>query len=192
MAFVDIYNTDKKYRTILLDPPWMEQGGGKIKRGADRHYPLMKTSDIAKLPISDLADEEGAHIYLWVTNNFLKDGLYLLDYWGFDYVTMITWMKDRFGLGQYYRGITEHCLFGVTKKRLPYKIIDGKRQQGVTGFYEAKREHSQKPERMYELIEKVSYSPRIELFARLPKEGYDCWGNDPNITGDSNDAPRRD
>lgn len=192
MAFVDIYNTDKKYRTILLDPPWMEQGGGKIKRGADRHYPLMKTPDIAKLPISDLADEEGAHIYLWVTNNFLKDGLYLLDYWGFDYVTMITWMKDRFDLGQYYRGITEHCLFGVTKKRLPYKIIDGKRQQGVTGFYEAKREHSQKPERMYELIDKVSYSPRIELFARLPKEGYDCWGNDLNITGDSNDAPRRD
>ena len=192
MAFVDIYNTDKKYRTILLDPPWMEQGGGKIKRGADRHYPLMKTPDIAKLPISDLADEEGAHIYLWVTNNFLKDGLYLLEYRGFDYVTMITWMKDRFDLGQYYRGITEHCLFGVTKKRLPYKIIDGKRQQGVTGFYEAKREHSQKPERMYELIDKVSYSPRIELFARLPKEGYDCWGNDLNITGDSNDAPRRD
>ena len=119
---IDIYNTDKKYKTIYMDPPWMESGGGKIKRGADRHYPLMKTEDIAKLPIKELADPDGCHVYMWVTNNFLKDGLWLLERWGFEYITIITWTKDKIGLGQYYRGLTEHCIFARTKKKLPYKL----------------------------------------------------------------------
>ena len=176
---IDIYNTDRKYKTIYMDPPWAEQGGGKIKRGADRHYPLMKTKDIAKLPIKELADPEGCHLYLWVTNNFLKDGLWLLEQCGFEYVTTITWVKDRISLGQYFRGLSEHCLFATTKKRLPYKLDDnGKRCQGVTAFTELKREHSRKPEKMREMIERVSYSPRIELFAREAFEGWDCWGNE--------------
>lgn len=68
--YVDIFNTQKRYKTIYLDPPWYEKGGGKIKRGADRHYQLMKTEDILKLPIKKLADDNGCHLYLWVTNNF--------------------------------------------------------------------------------------------------------------------------
>ena len=175
---VDIFATDKKYKTIYLDPPWEEKGGGKIKRGADKHYPVLKTKDMAKLPVRELADADGCHIYMWVTNNFLQDGLWLLKQWGFQYVMIITWQKDRIGLGQYYRGITEHCLFASTKKRLPYKISDGKRQQGVTGFYEAKTIHSRKPIKMREMIEKVSYGPRIELFARQHTDGWDCWGNE--------------
>lgn len=176
--FVDIMNTDNKYKTIYIDPPWMERGGGKIKRGADRHYPLMKTSDIAKLPIKNLADENGCHLYMWTTNNFIKDAFCLLDEWGFEYITLITWNKDRMGLGQYFRGLTEHCIFACTSKRLPYKTIDGKRQQGVTGFYEAKTIHSRKPIAMREMIEKVSYSPKIEIFARQSLDGWDCWGNE--------------
>ena len=123
---------NKKYSVILADPPWMERGGGKIKRGADRHYTLMKTKDIMALPVKDIA-ENNAHLYLWVTNNFLKSGLVIMEAWGFDYKTMITWVKDRIGLGQYFRGMTEHCLFGV-RGFLPYKILDGKRQQGRTAF----------------------------------------------------------
>lgn len=175
---VDIFSTEKRYKTIYLDPPWMESGGGKIKRGADKHYSLMKTKDIAALPIQRLADESGCHLYMWVTNNFLLDAFELLKSWGFVYVTIITWNKDKIGLGQYFRGITEHCIFASTKKRLPYKIIDGKRQQGITGFYEAKTIHSRKPEKMREMIEKVSYEPRIELFARETFPGWDCWGNE--------------
>ena len=113
-----------------------------------------------------------------MTNNFLEKGLALLKKWGFEYVTTITWIKDRFGLGQYYRGITEHCLFATTKKRLPYKVIDGKRAQGVTGFCEPKTIHSRKPFRMRKMIELVSYAPRIELFAREEFDGWDCWGNE--------------
>lgn len=175
---IDIFSTDRKYRTIYLDPPWMERGGGKIKRGADAHYPLMKTSDIAKLPIKSLADQDGCHLYMWVTNNFLEDGLKLVKEWGFEYITIITWNKDKIGLGQYYRGLTEHCIFASTKKRLPYKRVDGKRCQGVTGFYESKTIHSRKPQKMRQMIEAVSYEPRIELFARQYADGWDCWGNE--------------
>ena len=175
---VDIFNTETKYKTIYLDPPWEEKGGGKIKRGADAHYNLMSLADIEALPIPKLADENGCHLYMWVTNNFLEKAFTLLKKWKFEYITLITWQKDRFGLGQYYRGITEHCIFASTKKRLPYKSINGKRAQGVTGFYEPKTIHSRKPMKRREMIEKVSYKPRIELFAREQFDGWDCWGNE--------------
>ena len=165
-----------KFKTIYADPPWNESGGGKIKRGADRHYPLMKTKDIMALPIQDIADEN-CHLYLWVTNNFLGDGLKVMEAWGFRYITIITWVKDRIGLGQYYRGITEQCLFGV-KGNLPYKIIDGKRQQGVTTISAPKTKHSQKPIEMRSMIEKVSYAPYIELFAREEFKNWHSWGNE--------------
>lgn len=167
-----------EYRTIYIDPPWNERGGGKIKRGADRHYPLMSLSEIKSLPIGDIAHPNGCHLYMWVTNNFLPQGLECLKAWGFDYVTTITWMKDRIGLGQYFRGITEHCIFATTSKRLPYKVIDGKRAQGKTGFYAPKREHSRKPDEMRDMIEAVSYEPRAEIFARSHFHGWDCYGNE--------------
>lgn len=166
-----------KYKTIYADPPWYERGAGKVKRGADRHYPLMKTEDIMALPVQELVDPDGCHLYLWTTNNFLPDALRVVKAWGFEYVTIITWTKDRQGLGQYFRGLTEHCIFARTKKKLPFKLEDGKRRQGVTGFYAAKGRHSAKPDEMRAMIEKVSYGPRVELFAREPHAGWDVWGN---------------
>ena len=71
-----------KFKTILADPPWPESGGGKVKRGADKHYGLMKVRDIAYLPVHALIHPDGCHLYLWVTNNFLHDGLHVLDEWG--------------------------------------------------------------------------------------------------------------
>lgn len=172
----------KKYQIIYADPPWNETGGGKIKRGADRHYPLMKTKDIIALPVNKIATQN-AHLYLWVTNNFLIDGLKVMEAWDFKYKTMITWAKDRIGLGQYFRGQTEHCLFGV-RGMLPYKIVDGKRQQGVTVFHAPRTKHSEKPSEMREMIEKVSGRDgfnRIELFARTgDSKGWDVWGNEVN------------
>lgn len=168
---------DKKYKTIYADPPWPERGGGKIKRGADRHYALMSIKEITALPVEDLAEPDGCHLYLWATNNFLEQAYAVCRGWGFRPVTLITWAKDRIGLGQYFRGQTEHCIFAV-RGTLPYKILDGKRQQGTTLIQEPKREHSRKPEKMREYIEKVSYAPRIELFAREKFDGWDCWGNE--------------
>jgi len=151
-------------------------GGGRLKRGADRHYPLMKTKDIMALPVRMIADDN-CHLYLWATNNHLQDAFSVMGAWGFEYKTMITWLKDKKGLGQYFRGKTEHCLFGV-RGNLPYKTMDGKRCQGVTGFFAPRREHSRKPEEMRAMIELVSYEPRIELFARERFDGWDCWGNE--------------
>ena len=171
---------DKKYKTIYADPAWSEVGGGRIKRGADKHYSVMKTKDI--IVMKDLVgkvSDDNCHLYLWVTNNFMKDGLDVMKEWGFRYVTMITWAKDRFGLGQYFRGQTEHCLFGV-KGRLPYKIIDGKRQQSTTLIIAKRQKHSKKPNEMYEYIEKVSYGNYLELFARNKRDGWDSWGNETN------------
>lgn len=164
-----------QYTTIYADPPWLERGGGKIRRGADRHYPLMSTVEIMSLPVADLAAPD-AHLYLWVTNNFLPDGLAVMRAWGFEYKTMITWVKDRIGLGQYFRGITEHCLFGV-RGHLLYKITEGKRQQGVTSFLAPRTIHSKKPDEMRRMIEAVSYGPYLELFAREIPPGWDVWGN---------------
>ena len=167
----------KKYQIIYADPPWAEYGGGQIKRGADRHYPLMKTEEICALKIPA---DKNAHLYLWVTNNKLEDGLRVVRAWGFEYKTCITWMKDRFGLGQYYRGITEHCLFAV-RGMLPYKTVDGKRAQGTTSFIAPRTEHSAKPEKMRELINLVSYVAgynRLEIFARKKIEGWDVLGNE--------------
>ncbi len=170
-----------KYQILYADPPWPESGGGaKYKRGADRHYKLMRVEDIAALPVAEELADENAHLYLWTTNNFLPAALDVMKAWGFRYVTMITWVKDRMGLGQYFRGLTEHCLFGV-RGNLPYLIKDGKRAQGKTAFYAPKREHSRKPDEMRTMIEHVSGTadrPKIELFARERVPGWDAWGDE--------------
>lgn len=168
-------STERSYKTIYADPPWPEVGGGKIKRGADRHYPIMKVPEIAAL---NVPSDENAHLYLWVTNNFLPSGLEVMQAWGFRYVTMITWVKDRIGLGQYYRGATEHCLFGV-KGRLPYREKPGGgRLQGITVIHAPRSVHSRKPREMRDMIEKVSHPPYLEMFAREAPEGWDVWGNE--------------
>lgn len=136
----------------------------------------MKIRDIVALPVESLA-EENAHLYLWVTNNYLPQGFKVMWAWGFVYKTIVTWGKDKVGLGQYFRGKSEHCLFG-TKGRLPYKTKNGKRQQGVTFFYSPRLAHSEKPEIMRRMIEKVSYSPYLELFARRTAPGWDAWGDE--------------
>lgn len=220
------------YQALMFDPPWLERGGGQIKRGADRHYELMKTDAIAALPVWAWA-APNAHLYLWVTNNFLQDGLRVMKTWGFEYVTKIDWFKcgvddltpedieravirelgtyigtdltaidvpqiarrvaatlareqaaiadaddvAQVGLGQYFRGVTESCLFGV-RGSLPYRIDDltGKRAQGRTGFHATRGEHSAKPEPFRKVVERVSAGPYLEGFARRSAPGWDAWG----------------
>ena len=164
------------YQTILADPPWAEVGGGKICRGAQGHYSLMKQKDLLELAsqVKRVTAPE-AHLYLWVTNTFLEDGLELAKAWGFEYKTLITWGKDRFGIGQYFRGQTEQCIFAV-KGVLPYKVEEGKRQQGRTLITAPRMEHSSKPLEMRTMIERVSYGPRLELFGRKVPAEWDAIG----------------
>jgi N6-adenosine-specific RNA methylase IME4 len=168
---------DKKYRTIYADPPWNEVGGGKIKRGADRHYSLMKTADIKMLPVQDIADDE-CWLYMWVTNNYLKDGLDVMEHWGFRYITNIVWAKTSFGLGYYFRGQHEICLFGVQGKLKPQVRNES------TLILKPKDKHSKKPTEFYDKIENVSHGPYIELFARDTRDGWDSWGNEVETNND--------
>lgn len=162
----------KAYRTILIDPPWDEQGSGRIKRGADRHYPLLKSGEIVSTirEAEVFHPDENSHLYLWVTNNHLQDGLLVLRAIGYRYVTNLVWVKDSIGLGQYFRGQHELLLFGV-RGRAPL------RTRSISTLIRAKkRKHSRKPDQAYAIAESVSYPPRLEMFARTRREGWDAWG----------------
>lgn len=166
-----------QYKTILADPPWEEKGGGQIKRGADRHYKVMKTAEIMRLPVGSLCHPDGAHLYLWATNNFMEDAYLVVRAWGFTPLDQITWKKDRQGLGQYLRGITEHVIFAV-RGALPFKCDEnGKRMQGTTFIEAPRKRHSEKPPNLYRTAERVSYPLRIELFARAVRPGWHVWGD---------------
>lgn len=172
-----------EYPTILADPPWKESGGGRIKRGADRHYPLLPTHDIPKVMMLSgvWSPADNAHLYLWATNNFLPDALRVMADLAFRYVTNIAWVKDRAGLGQYFRGHHELLLFGVRGDG--YEVRTDRRDLSTFmdegGFVEAPRgEHSAKPECFRELIEARSHGPYLEMFARSGRDGWDSWGNE--------------
>lgn len=168
------------YATILADPPWMERGGGKIKRGADRHYGLLHEHQIieAILGCSLWKPDSNAHLYLWVTNNHLPSGLRVMDALGFRYVTNAVWVKDRPGLGQYFRGQHELLLFGV-RKFAPTVTTHRTERRDLRSVVHAPRDkHSAKPLSFYELIEARSDGPYLELFARSRREGWVAWGNE--------------
>lgn len=157
----------------MCDPPWHEHGGGKIKRGADRHYELLKMDEIIDV-ISNCAywnpHPDGCHLFLWVTNNFLEDGLLVMRELGFRYVTNRCWAKDRIGLGYYFRGQHELCLFGVMGK-LPPLV------RNISSLIvEPKTIHSRKPQSFFDDLERGTHEPRLEMFAREKRDGWIQWG----------------
>lgn len=157
------------FRTILADPPWDVQQQGT--RSPDRYYPLMTIERIAALRVDKLCAPD-AHLWLWVTNASLHAGQLVMESWGFTYRSCLTWIKPRFGLGQYLRNQTEHLLLG-TKGTAPVLF----RGQG-TWFYAPVQEHSHKPEEQYAIIERCSPGPYLELFARRKRPGWSVWGNE--------------
>jgi N6-adenosine-specific RNA methylase IME4 len=163
----------EKYGTILADPPWWTPGGGQSKRGSDRHYPLMRDKAIMDLPVGELA-ADNAHLYLWVVNSKLPVGFDVMKAWGFRYINVITWTKEFPGIGRYFRGQTEQCLFGV-RGMVPFKNYG---EQPSTWFRHPNTEkHSKKPDKFYDLIDSVSTGPYLELFARRHRPGWHVWGN---------------
>lgn len=156
--------------TILANPPWdcLQVGGN---RGAVHQYELLPVEEIARLPVSGLA-AANAHLWLWVTNASLFAGAAVMEAWGFTYRSILTWVKPRFGMGQYLRTQTEHLLLG-TRGRAPVLF----RGQG-SWFYAPVQEHSHKPEEQYAIIERLSPGPYLELFARRPRLGWEVWGNE--------------
>jgi len=173
----------RKFGTLLADPPWRFQNRtGKIAPEHRRltRYETMATESICALPVADLA-REPAHLYLWVPNALLADGLEVMRRWGFEYKANIVWHKvrkdggsDGRGVGFYFRNVTELLLFGVRGKNS--RTLGPGRSQ-VNMIQTRKREHSRKPDEQYELIESCSNGPYLELFARGARPGWTFWGN---------------
>ncbi len=168
----EIVAPETRFVTIVLDPPWDwgDEGDADQFGRARPTYHTMGIDEVRALPVGDLA-ADNAHLYLWITNRSLPKGFDLLEAWGFRYVTMLTWCKPHFGMGNYYRGSTEQVLFGVRGSL-------GLLRHDVGTWFEAPRgdKHSAKPIAFYEMVETCSPGPWLEMFARSERPGWRAWG----------------
>lgn len=170
------------YGTILADPPWrFDNRSGKVAPEHKRlsRYETLSLEEIEQIPVSFVAGEK-SHLYLWVPNALLQEGLEVMKAWGFQYKTNIVWHKirkdggpDGRGVGFYFRNTTELVLFGI---RGSIRTLDPGRSQ-VNIIRTQKQEHSRKPEVLYEIIEKCSNGPFLEIFARGKRKGWDVYGD---------------
>ncbi len=174
---------DGGFKTVLADPPWRFQNRtGKVApehRRLDR-YSTLDLQTICDLPVEDVT-AKNAHLYLWVPNALLKDGIQVMESWGFRYVSNLVWAKrrkdggpDGRGVGFYFRNVTELILFGV---RGSMRTLAPARSQ-VNMIETRKREHSRKPDEQYPLIEACSPGPYLEMFARQAMPGWTVWGDE--------------
>jgi len=173
----------RRFGAILADPPWQFQN--KTGKVAPEHrrlarYRTLSLDEIRALPV-DAAAAELAHLYLWVPNALLPEGLSVMQAWGFRYKSNLVWHKvrrdggsDGRGVGFYFRNVTEMVLFGV-RGRSARTLQAGRRQVNLLAT--RKREHSRKPDELYPIIEACSPAPFLELFARGTRPGWTAWGN---------------
>lgn len=178
----------RRFHTIVADPPWQFQN--KTGKVAPEHrrltrYATMTLDDICALPVASVAADP-AHLYLWVPNALLPDGLRVMAEWGFRYKSNIIWHKirkdggsDGRGVGFYFRNVTEILLFGVRGKNAR-TLAPGRRQ--VNMIQSRKREHSRKPDEQYEVFEQCSRGPFLEMFSRGTRPGWTVWGNQADTT----------
>jgi N6-adenosine-specific RNA methylase IME4 len=178
---------DKKYKTILVDPPWKygrSWDTGSIKSAFGKKYNVnsypmpykeMTTGEIASLDLPSLFDDN-CDVYLWATQKYLQDAFYVLDAWGLLYCQTLTWCKTPMGTGQggLFCPTTEFLILG-RKGRMP---LNKARHDSTWWNIKRTNKHSKKPEFFQDIIETVSDPPRIELFARRVRTGWDCWGDE--------------
>lgn len=179
LAFVG----EARYRTVLADPPWRFMNRtGKMAPEHKRlsRYSTMTLDDIYELPVATIAAEQ-SHLYLWVPNALLAEGLETMRRWGYIYKSNIVWFKKRKdggpdgrGVGFYFRNVTELVLFG-TRGKNNRTLLPGRTQTNIIAT--RKREHSRKPDELWDLMERCSPGPRLEMFARFYRNGWDQWGD---------------
>jgi len=173
------------YKTILADPPWRFQNRtGKMAPEHKRlnRYPTLLLDEIKEIPIH-LVASKNSHLYLWVPNALLKEGLEVMEAWGFKYKSNLIWHKirkdggpDGRGVGFYFRNTTEIILFGTRGSMRT--LQPGRRQVNI--IRTQKQEHSRKPDELYNIIESCSPGPYLEIFARGKREKWDVFGNQAN------------
>lgn len=158
------------FQVIVADPPWTYETGNNLP------YPTMSLEEIKKLPVPTIADGNSI-LWLWTTNAHLRVAFDVLDAWGFEYKALLTWVKDRMGTGEWLRGQTEHCLLAVRGHPV---FIHG---QHGTVLNAARREHSRKPEKFYDVVEAICPGSKLEMFARGKRDGWQAFGNDTDRFG---------
>ncbi len=172
------------WATLLIDPPWRLYENTKLYprdpnfRAKIWQYPTMEDQEVLHLPIGRIL-AENSQAWLWATNSHLYLAFRCLERWGLEFKTMVTWVKDKPGLGSWLRGQTEHLLLGIRgsprDKYATNNTFTGELLSTV--LFAERREHSRKPDAAYVLIEKVSVEPHLELFARRRRAGWHAWGN---------------
>jgi len=184
------------FATVVIDPPW--RYGDRLPgpgRGAEKHYPTLSQNELLWMTrLVDFNLATNAHVYIWTTNSFVPEAYELMEWFDAEHKTNITWVKVknghvaydreveayaldqsdvRMGMGHYWRGAAEHCLFGV-RGRLPAKV------HNLTNVVVSEQgKHSQKPRVFYDLVEQMSPGPYLEIFARdQGRLGWTAWGNE--------------
>ena len=160
------------YRVIVADPPWpYERMADPTHRGT-APYPSMSLADICAMKVASMAYDD-CIMWLWTTNAFLPDAFDVLEAWGFEYKTTLTWVKQHFGTGDWLRGQTEHCLMAICGR----PTVNLTKQSTV--LIAGSSDHSRKPDEFYQLIETLCPAPRYaELFSRRERDGWDCHGDE--------------
>ena len=192
-AATDLLNqAPEAFGTIYADPPWrFTNRTGKMapEHKRLRRYPTMHLNEICEMPVSRIARPQ-SHLYLWVPNALIQEGLEVMKRWGFTYKTNIIWYKirkdggpDRRGVGFYFRNVTEVCLFGTRGTNIRTREAGRTMPNIITT---QKTFHSRKPSEMYQIIESCSYGPYIELFSRSQRPGWTMWGNQAGILDTEN------
>lgn len=160
------------FRVIVADPPWNYANRADDPTHRARNpYPDMSIEDICALPVGEMAAEDCA-LWLWTTNAHMREAFVVLDAWGFEQKTILTWVKDRMGTGFWLRGQTEHCLLAVRGR--PVVLLTNQ----TTALHGPLREHSRKPDEFYRLVEALCPGSKVELFSRQAREGWVAHGNE--------------
>ena len=165
-----VVTPDGRYQVIVSDPPWKydTRAEDTSHRGKNM-YPDMTVEEICALPVAKLA-QENCVLWLWTTNAFMRDAYRCLDAWGFREKTILTWDKENFGLGDWLRNVTEHCILAVRGR----PVVSLTNQ--TTIIREKRREHSRKPEAFYSLVEQLCPGSKVEMFSRTNRDGWAAWG----------------
>lgn len=193
-------NTEDQFSGVMIDPPWAEFGAGKIKRGADKHYEIIKSwQEIVRvIQTSGVWDDVGedAHLFLWSTSNHEAQAHKVIDALGFRHFQSIPWTKPgNMGIGRYFRGCHEPLMFAVRGKGMEVRSPDNTMRSdylvGAPRIVDAKgkRVHSGKPKRAFEMVEQRTVGPLLEMFARgAPfSDRWDVWGEEAMVDGEPAD-----
>lgn len=167
---------------IVADPPWAYNNTYSTpdsRGGAAKHYPTMSLDDICNMDVAAHAAED-CYLFLWATNPLLREAFCVIDAWGFEYLSVLTWakvsggniMRPRIGSGHHFRSATEHVLLGRIGNPKPLN------RATPTWFAAERAEHSRKPDESYRIIEAFAPGPYLELFARRARPGWAVWGNE--------------